>query len=133
MDTGGNDVTQAKAHIFSSSLKASWETDLATAEFFEIVVNDQQNELVADEAYVFVMVVAYVNPVDPNNPVVKMTTTIFAVMAEMEPLIDVTPYAAMIDTYLALVDPFIEKYFYHGLVASFSIFGFVIPAIITSG
>ena len=62
-----------------------------------------------------------------------MTTTIFAVQAEMEPLIDVTPFIEMIDTTLAMIDPWISGYFYHGFVASFLVFGLAIPGVVTTG
>ena len=68
-----------------------------------------------------------------TEPTGIMTTTIFAVQAEMEPLIDVTPFIAMIDKALAMADPFISGYFYHALVASFLVFGLAIPGVVTSG
>ena len=68
-----------------------------------------------------------------TDPTSLMTTTIFAVQAPMEPLIDVTPFIAIIDNVLAIADPYISGYFYHGLVASFLVFGLAIPGVVTTG
>ena len=45
----------------------------------------------------------------------------------MEPLVDVTPYIAMIDKYLAMADPYFQGSFYNLVV----IFGLLIPGTIT--
>jgi hypothetical protein len=89
--------------------------------------------LVADAVYIFVLVTGFVNPLDVENPVTAMSTTIFVVQAEMEPLIDVTPYIAMVDMYLEMADPYFVNYFYDFFVSFSLVFGLIIPAIVTSG
>lgn len=107
MDSTGADVTSDTSELFVFAQPAAWETDPATATTWTITVNDVNSILKADDAYVFVLVSGFVNFLDPAaSPVTAMTTTIFAVQAEMAPLIDVTPYIAMLDSYLAIADPF---------------------------
>ena len=51
----------------------------------------------------------------------------------MAPLIDVTPFVAILDQYLALADPYFQTYFYHIFVALFLVFGLALPAGVTTG
>lgn len=133
LDSTGTDVTADTAELFLFAQPAAWESDAATATTITITIDDKNSELLANDAYVFVMVAGFINPLDPTNPVFSTSTIIFAVMEKMEPLFDVAPFAVMIDTYLAMADPYFEKYFYHAFTASFLVFGLIIPGVVTSG
>ena len=135
LDETGEDVTELYSHIFTFSMPADPAVDPAVNTQWSVSINDANNELVADTAFVFALVGVYVNLLDGSttDPTGIMTTTIFAVQAEMEPLIDVTPFIEMIDTTLAMIDPWISGYFYHGFVAGFLVFGLAIPGVVTTG
>ena len=135
LDDTGAPVTEQYSHIFTFSMPADPSVDPAVNTQWSVTINDANSELVADTAFVFALVGVYVNLLDGSTtePTNIMTTTIFAVQAEMEPLIDVTPFIEMIDNTLAMADPYISGYFYHGLVATFLVFGLAIPGVVTTG
>jgi len=60
------------------------------------------------------------------------TTTPFAAMAKIE-LFDASPYTAVVDGYLDMLDPFLQNHFFDGLVVSAIIFGGLLPGIMTAG
>jgi len=60
------------------------------------------------------------------------TTTPFAAMAKIE-LFDASPFTAVVDGYLDMLDPILQTHFFDGLVVSAIIFGGVLPGVMTAG
>ena len=97
MDTTGADVTTAMANII---------TYTAEADNWKITVDNTNQDLKDGENYIIVLAGLYVNPTDGSQSPMFNTQIPLICMAKMK-LVDTSAYGAMLDTYLAMADPYI--------------------------
>lgn len=122
-DTTGTDVTTEFADIIKYVPEANnWH--------FEI--DNSNGDLKVDEAYVVSLVGMYIDMTTGTQVGPYNTQTPIVVMEKLK-LLDTSAYGVMVDEYLVMADPYIQKHFFDGFAVFFIIFFVCYPGLMTAG
>jgi hypothetical protein len=123
----GTDVTTDMASIFTYNAPATFESGSDTT-YWSVTVDNSADTLVAGDVYVWALTALYY-----GAPTTLYTTTTPFVVMEKIVLFDASPYAAVVDSYLEMADPYIQTHFFDFFTLNAIIFFCFFPGIMSLG
>ena len=123
MDKTGADKTTELANVIKY---------VPEANNWHFTIDNSNGELKANDVYVIVLAGLYVDmSTGSQSPI--FNTQIPLILMEKLKLLDTSAYGVMVDQYLAMADPYIQKHFFDGSAIFFIVFFMFFPGMMTAG